>query len=66
LYQREKLDWSLAESLSGLGERAQVMNDFDALVKAVSVTAQSGDQIVVMSNGDFGDIHDKLLRRLAH
>jgi UDP-N-acetylmuramate: L-alanyl-gamma-D-glutamyl-meso-diaminopimelate ligase len=64
LYQREDLGWNLAETLAGLGDRAQVINDLDSLVRTVAATARPGDQIVVMSNGDFGGIHERLLESL--
>ena len=32
--------------------------------QAIARAAQSGDQVLVMSNGGFGGIHDKLLQRL--
>jgi UDP-N-acetylmuramate: L-alanyl-gamma-D-glutamyl-meso-diaminopimelate ligase len=35
------------------------------MIKAITAAAQSGDQILVMSNGGFGGIHDKLLQQLA-
>ncbi|MGH8453129.1 MAG: UDP-N-acetylmuramate:L-alanyl-gamma-D-glutamyl-meso-diaminopimelate ligase, partial [Nevskiales bacterium] len=65
LYQRDDLGWSLADSVAGLGDRVRVMNDLDALVRTVVESARPGDQIVVMSNGDFGGIHAKLLEALA-
>ena len=34
-------------------------------VAAIAAEARPGDQVLVMSNGGFGGIHDKLLRRLA-
>ncbi len=37
----------------------------EQLISAVITTVQQGDQIVVMSNGGFGGIHQKLLDRLA-
>ena len=36
-----------------------------ALIEAIAREARAGDQIVVMSNGGFGGIQDKLLARLA-
>ncbi len=65
LYQRDELDWDIADAVDGLGDRVQVMRNFDELLRAVSDIAQPGDQIVVMSNGDFGGIHGKLLTLLA-
>jgi UDP-N-acetylmuramate: L-alanyl-gamma-D-glutamyl-meso-diaminopimelate ligase len=39
--------------------------DLDTLIKAIAANAQSGDQVLVMSNGGFGGIHDKLLKQLG-
>lgn len=58
------LNWDAAEALAPLGERAEVHADLDALVRRIAGEAQSGDQVLVMSNGGFGGIHDKLLQRL--
>ena len=38
--------------------------DLDALTNMVAEHAQPGDHILVMSNGSFGGIHDKLLEKL--
>ena len=35
------------------------------LVSAVAGAARSGDHILVMSNGGFGGVHDKLLQALS-
>jgi UDP-N-acetylmuramate: L-alanyl-gamma-D-glutamyl-meso-diaminopimelate ligase len=42
-----------------------VHDDLEALVEAIAGEARAGDHVLVMSNGGFGGIHDKLLRRLA-
>ncbi|ODP34919.1 UDP-N-acetylmuramate:L-alanyl-gamma-D-glutamyl-meso-diaminopimelate ligase [Pandoraea sp. ISTKB] len=62
---KDALGWNLAEALAPLGARAQAFSDIDGLVRAVTAAAQPGDQIVVMSNGGFGGIHQKLLDALA-
>ncbi|VVE44541.1 UDP-N-acetylmuramate:L-alanyl-gamma-D-glutamyl-meso-diaminopimelate ligase [Pandoraea anhela] len=62
---KDALGWNLAEALAALGARAQAFSDIDGLVRAVTAAAQPGDQIVVMSNGGFGGIHQKLLDALA-
>ncbi|VVD73431.1 UDP-N-acetylmuramate:L-alanyl-gamma-D-glutamyl-meso-diaminopimelate ligase [Pandoraea eparura] len=62
---KDALGWNLAEALAPLGARAQAFSDIDGLVRAVSAAAQPGDQVVVMSNGGFGGIHQKLLDALA-
>lgn len=59
------LGWDLAESLSPLGDKARAFNDLGELVHAVKAQAQAGDHILVMSNGGFGGVHQKLLDALA-
>ncbi len=59
------LGWDAAGALAPLGAKAQVLDDLDALVESIAQQARPGDHILVMSNGGFGGIHDKLLRRLA-
>ena len=59
------LDWDAAEALDSLGEKAVVEDDLARLVTRIVASAQAGDQILVMSNGGFGGIHDKLLAALA-
>ena len=59
------LGWDAQGALAPLGDKAIVKDDLDELIAAISDVARSGDQILVMSNGGFGGIHDKLLKRLA-
>ena len=40
-------------------------DDLEALVRSVTAAARPGDHVLVMSNGGFGGIHDKLLASLA-
>ena len=58
--------WSVAEALAPMGPAAMVADSVDKLVAAVARAAKPGDQVLVMSNGGFGGIHDKLLAALAH
>ena len=58
------IDWDVAEALSPLGDKLHVGQDFEAFVAAIAAEAKSGDHILVMSNGGFGGIHDKLLAKL--
>ena len=59
------LGWDPAQVLAPLGPRASAWHDIDAMVEAVCAAAAPGDHILVMSNGGFAGIHDRLLRRLA-
>lgn len=56
--------WDVAGALAPLGERARVVADVDAAAAAAVAAARPGDRILVMSNGGFGGIHDKLLAML--
>jgi UDP-N-acetylmuramate: L-alanyl-gamma-D-glutamyl-meso-diaminopimelate ligase len=45
-------------------EKAKVFNQVEAIVDHLVKAAKSGDQFLVMSNGGFGGIHEKLLAAL--
>ena len=59
------LGWDVAGALAPLGERASTTGDLDQLVAAVVAEARPGDHVLVMSNGGFGGVHEKLLAALA-
>ena len=59
------VDWDVAQALAPLGAKLHAENDFDRLVETIARNAQSGDHILIMSNGGFNGIHGKLLARLA-
>ncbi|PLC50427.1 UDP-N-acetylmuramate:L-alanyl-gamma-D-glutamyl-meso-diaminopimelate ligase [Pollutimonas subterranea] len=61
---KHALGWNPAQVLSPLGERASAYDDLDKLMDAVCLSAAPGDSILVMSNGSFAGIHQKLLDRL--
>ena len=60
------LDWDAADSLMPLGNKVMVVDNFGKLLDAIVSSARSGDHILVMSNGGFGGIHEKLLERLQN
>lgn len=59
------LEWSPAKALAPLGDKAVVTSDLETLVDAVCKAVKPGDHILCMSNGSFGAIHDKLLKRIG-
>lgn len=65
LYQPQGLGWDVADVVAQIGDKAQLVQDIDALAAQVAQLAGAGDHILVMSNGGFGGIHDKLLVGLA-
>jgi UDP-N-acetylmuramate: L-alanyl-gamma-D-glutamyl-meso-diaminopimelate ligase len=59
------LGWSAQEALAPIADKSLVSEDMNTLIHAIVQTAKSGDHILVMSNGGFGGIHQKLLDALA-
>jgi UDP-N-acetylmuramate: L-alanyl-gamma-D-glutamyl-meso-diaminopimelate ligase len=58
------LGWNPAEALAPLGGNAEIHHDIAQLVSAIAAATQAGDHVLIMSNGGFGGIHDKLLAQL--
>ena len=56
---------ALVESVDRAGVRARTLPDVPAIVRTVADEARAGDLVIVMSNGGFDGIHDKLLEALA-
>jgi UDP-N-acetylmuramate: L-alanyl-gamma-D-glutamyl-meso-diaminopimelate ligase len=59
------LGWDPGAALAPLGIKAEIHDDIVQLVAAIAAAARPGDHVVTMSNGGFGGIHDKLLKKLA-
>ena len=66
LFQPPGLGWDLAEMVARGGAEgdAIIEGSVDALVQRIVALARPGDHLLVMSNGGFGGIHDKLLAEL--
>ncbi len=60
----ENLGWDARGALAPLGTKATVSDDLNQLIESIAAFAKSGDHVLVMSNGGFGGIHEKLLKRL--
>jgi len=63
-YQPAGIDWSMQALIEPQGERATLYGQMDELVQAVVSEAAPLDRIVVMSNGGFDGIHERLLKAL--
>jgi UDP-N-acetylmuramate: L-alanyl-gamma-D-glutamyl-meso-diaminopimelate ligase len=58
------LGWNSAGALAPLGSKAVCHDDMELLIAGIVREAKPGDYVLVMSNGSFGGIHQKLLDRL--
>ena len=65
VYAPPTLKWDAGEALAPVGKRLRLQSELDALVAAITAEARPGDRVLVMSNGDFGGIHGRLLAALA-
>jgi UDP-N-acetylmuramate: L-alanyl-gamma-D-glutamyl-meso-diaminopimelate ligase len=59
------LGWDAQGIFADLGPRAAVLDSVAAIVERVAAESAPGDQVLVMSNGGFGGIHQKLLYALG-
>lgn len=64
LLQPHHIPWQVSEVADACMQPAHWSADVDALVEMVAKVALPGDTVLVMSNGGFGGIHQKLLDRL--
>lgn len=58
------LGWDAAEALAPITAKASVYDDLSQMVATIVKEARSGDHVLVMSNGGFGGVHQKLLAAL--
>jgi UDP-N-acetylmuramate: L-alanyl-gamma-D-glutamyl-meso-diaminopimelate ligase len=65
VYVPPALEWDAAAALSGLGGRVAVHPSIDAIVEVLATASAAGDHVLIMSNGGFGGIHERLLAALA-
>ncbi len=64
IYAPADLGWDARKVFHGLGERVGVFASVTEIVDRVARDAQPGEQVLVMSNGAFGNIHQRLLDAL--
>jgi len=58
------LEWDVAGAFAPLGAKASVAPDVDALLAALLADLRAGDRVVLMSNGGFQGLPQKLERAL--
>ncbi len=58
------LGWDADETFTPIHAKSTVLDDLDQLVASIMAIAKPNDHIVVMSNGGFGGVHEKILRAL--
>ncbi len=64
-YQPEGVDWKLDVVVDTASVPTVLIQQVDEIIQRVVKNKQPGDQVVIMSNGGFGGIHQKLLNALV-
>jgi UDP-N-acetylmuramate: L-alanyl-gamma-D-glutamyl-meso-diaminopimelate ligase len=64
VYQSPEVKWDVADAMQPLGALSTVQTDLAQLTAALAAEARPGDHFVLMSNGSFGGLHDRLLAAL--
>jgi UDP-N-acetylmuramate: L-alanyl-gamma-D-glutamyl-meso-diaminopimelate ligase len=54
----------LQGAVSSMGDRVRLTASIEDLVQDLTAEARPGDHVLIMSNGGFGGLHDKLLAAL--
>jgi UDP-N-acetylmuramate: L-alanyl-gamma-D-glutamyl-meso-diaminopimelate ligase len=62
---KDALGWDLGAALAPLAGKATAFDSLPELVAAVVRAAAAGDHVLVMSNGGFGGVHQKIIEALA-
>jgi UDP-N-acetylmuramate: L-alanyl-gamma-D-glutamyl-meso-diaminopimelate ligase len=64
VYRSPEVRWDVATALAPLGALAVVHEDLERLTAALVAEVRAGDRLVLMSNGSFGGLHERLLAAL--
>jgi UDP-N-acetylmuramate: L-alanyl-gamma-D-glutamyl-meso-diaminopimelate ligase len=63
-YQPEGLDWDLSPVVDAAPNKASISQNLQQIIGRLVAEAKSGDAVVIMSNGGFGGLHQKLITAL--
>jgi UDP-N-acetylmuramate: L-alanyl-gamma-D-glutamyl-meso-diaminopimelate ligase len=64
MYQPENIDWDMQSVVNEIGAKGKLLRNVDDIVNLLRQQTRAGDHILVMSNGAFGGIHQKILDAL--
>ncbi len=66
MYEPPHLSWKLSEVFEGLSLPVKIFASTQAVVEHLGEMARAEDHIVIMSNGGFENIHERLLQHLQN
>ena len=65
-YADARIGWNVQTALASLDNKAETHSDLSTMIHAITTYVQPGDHILIMSNGGFGGLYDKLLDALRN
>lgn len=65
IYQSPKVQWDVKAQFASLGNKVQVYTDPQQIIDALLPHAITQEHILIMSNGGFDNLHQRLLQALA-
>ncbi len=65
LFQPTELQWNLGGTAERIGKNCTVHAELNDLIESVCKAVKPGDHVVIMSNGGFQGLHQKLHKQLA-
>jgi len=63
-FESADINWSMQEMFTEQGKKVDISNCIDELCNKLVKEAKATDHILIMSNGGFGGIHQKLIEKL--
>lgn len=64
LYQPDNLDWDLSDVVESTNQDLKVFDNIQAIIDYILDISKGGEHILIMSNGAFGGIHEKLIAQM--
>ena len=65
IYQSPKVSWDARETFASLGPKVRIFQDTQPIIDNIVAISQPEDHVLVMSNGGFDNLHQRLLNALA-
>ncbi len=64
VYQPANLGWDLSEAMNGIQHKCSIHADVQEIIDALQLTLRTNDHVIIMSNGSFDNLHQRLLESL--
>lgn len=65
VYAAADLGWDAAAALAPLGDKLHLVHELDSMPRQLAASLRPGDHALIMSNGGFGGLHERLLGELG-